>query len=215
MPKTRLKTIVCLNCGTKKTAPSRYIVGKGKYCCFECFKQHGAGAHLRNGGYKKCVNCGKQFYLRGCYMKDPRRKYCSQKCYHATRAVKDKECLFCGETFKPKNKTQKYCSHKCSKSGKQNPNWAGGVTPRKMSRVWTQSVFKRDGYRCVICGSQGRLHAHHLDGYHWCKDRRFDVSNGVTLCVPCHKEFHSQYGTRRNTESQFIEFQQTKQEKAA
>lgn len=73
---------------------------------------------------------------------------------------------------------------------------------------WRILVYKRDGYRCVLSGSKYRIRAHHLDGYHWCKERRLDVSNGVTLSESLHTLFHSLYGRKSNTESQFKEFKE-------
>lgn len=72
---------------------------------------------------------------------------------------------------------------------------------------WTLEVYKKDHYRCTCCGNKPRsLNAHHLDGYNWCKEKRFDVENGVTLCMICHKAFHKVYGYGNNTKQQFDEF---------
>lgn len=50
---------------------------------------------------------------------------------------------------------------------------------------------------------------HRLDGWSWCKERRLDVSNGVTLCEGCHKSFHAAYGNNSNTEAQYEDFRRT------
>lgn len=73
---------------------------------------------------------------------------------------------------------------------------------------WRKSVFERDSYTCQCCGDNwsGKLNAHHLDGYHWCKERRTDISNGITLCETDHRIFHSIFGNKNNTEVQFDEF---------
>ena len=69
---------------------------------------------------------------------------------------------------------------------------------------------------CECCGAKNGngktiiLNAHHKDGYHWCVERRHDVTNGVTLCDECHKEFHDIYGNRNNTEEQYNEFIENK-----
>lgn len=74
-------------------------------------------------------------------------------------------------------------------------------------REWRRKVFERDGYSCKRCGCQETtLHAHHLDGYHWCKERRYDVENGVTLCGVCHRHFHKEFGKENNTEEQYMKW---------
>ena len=72
---------------------------------------------------------------------------------------------------------------------------------------WRKSVFEQDNYVCQCCGRVGgELRAHHKDGYNWCIERRYDVSNGATLCKKCHKAFHLVYGKGDNTESQYEEW---------
>lgn len=72
---------------------------------------------------------------------------------------------------------------------------------------WIKNVKNRDDFTCEICKYKGEdIVAHHLDGYSWCKERRTDIDNGVTLCKSCHDEFHSMYGFKNNTESQYLEF---------
>jgi 5-methylcytosine-specific restriction endonuclease McrA len=72
---------------------------------------------------------------------------------------------------------------------------------------WRTSVYEKDNYTCVKCKTRGRyLHAHHLDGYNWCKEKRFEVSNGITLCRKCHRDFHLIYGMKDNTREQFAKY---------
>lgn len=73
---------------------------------------------------------------------------------------------------------------------------------------WRKTVYERDKYTCQCCGSSksGTLNAHHLNGYHWSKEERLNVDNGITLCENCHKKFHSIYGYENNTKEQFQEF---------
>jgi hypothetical protein len=74
-------------------------------------------------------------------------------------------------------------------------------------RDWRNMVFVRDGYKCQICGiNSNNLKAHHLDGFSIAPDKRFDVSNGVTLCNNHHIQFHREYGFGGNTKDQFDEF---------
>lgn len=59
---------------------------------------------------------------------------------------------------------------------------------------------------CEVCKSKEKLCVHHKDAYHWCVERRVDITNGVVLCKSCHREFHKQYSYRNNTEEQYIQF---------
>ncbi|MEH7887003.1 HNH endonuclease [Bacillus sp. JJ1609] len=72
---------------------------------------------------------------------------------------------------------------------------------------WVKEVKERDNYTCQCCGYSGsQVVAHHLDGYSWCKEKRTDVNNGVTLCTICHEAFHSRYGFKNNTNRQYYDF---------
>ena len=72
---------------------------------------------------------------------------------------------------------------------------------------WTKDIFRRDNFTCQICFERGcYLTAHHLNGWHWFKEGRFDMSNGITLCRNCHEEFHKTFGKTKNTKEQFGKF---------
>lgn len=56
-------------------------------------------------------------------------------------------------------------------------------------RLWRESVFKRDDFTCQECGKRGgELHADHIKPWKSHPELRYDVSNGRTLCVQCHRE---------------------------
>jgi hypothetical protein len=62
----------------------------------------------------------------------------------------------------------------------------------KEYKNWREAVLKRDGHRCVICGATDCwLHAHHIQAWARFPDQRFEPSNGITLCAPCHWQSHS------------------------
>ncbi|WP_051827403.1 HNH endonuclease [Metabacillus indicus] len=100
--------------------------------------------------------------------------------------------------------------------GKNNVNYNPNKTDEERERgryirgydKWRVAVYDRDRYVCILCGDSrgGNLNAHHLDGYNWCKEKRIDVDNGVTLCKSCHFDFHDIYGYGANTRNQFDEF---------
>lgn len=71
---------------------------------------------------------------------------------------------------------------------------------------WAKEIYKRDLYKCTICGSRKEINAHHLNSYHSFPEERYDINNGVTLCVEHHKDFHKKFGYRNNTKEQFEEY---------
>lgn len=76
----------------------------------------------------------------------------------------------------------------------------------KEYRDFEKKVLDRDKkcqYPTCTCRNKKNLTIHHKDGFHWCIDKRFLPDNGVVLCKRHHKEFHSIYTTRNNTEEQF------------
>ena len=105
--------------------------------------------------------------------------------------------------------------------GKENPNYNPDITDfeRDQGRlhegygIWRKKVYERDNFTCQCCGYDkgGVLNAHHKDGYNWCKEKRLEVGNGVTLCKQCHDKFHKTYGFRNNTEKQFKTYMNDKE----
>lgn len=85
--------------------------------------------------------------------------------------------------------------------GEKHWNWQGGKTSeiRKLRnsaayKHWRDSVFKRDNFTCVLCGARSGkgkkvfLNADHIKTFAKFPDLRLDISNGRTLCLPCHKK---------------------------
>jgi 5-methylcytosine-specific restriction endonuclease McrA len=74
---------------------------------------------------------------------------------------------------------------------------------------WSFAVKERDRFTCQKCGDNkgGNLESHHIESYNSNKELRTAVSNGITLCIPCHKDFHHQYGIGNNNRTQLEEFQ--------
>lgn len=112
-----------------------------------------------------------------------------------------------------------------SRNGDSNPNWNPTLTDREREirrpsskhATWRDAVYARDGFACQSCGDDrgGNLNAHHLSSYHADKEKRWEVSNGITLCDPCHRSFHKSFGYKNNTEAQFQEFLAERQAAAA
>ena len=56
-------------------------------------------------------------------------------------------------------------------------------------RVWRAAVLARDSYTCQECQAAGSQ-AHNIKRFKTHPKQRFKVSNGVTLCFPCHQIAH-------------------------
>jgi 5-methylcytosine-specific restriction endonuclease McrA len=72
---------------------------------------------------------------------------------------------------------------------------------------WSETVKRRDDYICQKCGFVGddnTIHAHHILSFTKYPELREDLANGSCLCVPCHKQFHNEYGVMRNNKDDFV-----------
>jgi 5-methylcytosine-specific restriction endonuclease McrA len=54
--------------------------------------------------------------------------------------------------------------------------------------AWRKAVMERDGHRCVICGSDQRLHADHIKPTSRFPELMREVNNGRALCESCHRK---------------------------
>ena len=53
---------------------------------------------------------------------------------------------------------------------------------------WRDDVLRRDGYKCIECGSTNNLEADHIKSFIAYPALRLDLTNGRTLCNDCHKK---------------------------
>jgi hypothetical protein len=97
----------------------------------------------------------------------------------------------------------------------KHPQWNPNLTDEDRLRrrdihenkKFVKSVLERDKYTCKHCLKHGgKLNVHHLDAWGWCIEKRFDINNGITLCVSCHRGFHRVYGYKNITKNKFIEW---------
>ena len=61
----------------------------------------------------------------------------------------------------------------------------GKLKLTKEDKAWALKIKERDGFKCIVCGSDHYLNSHHLIPRER-KDTKFDINNGVTLCVKHH-----------------------------
>lgn len=95
--------------------------------------------------------------------------------------------------------------------GKDSPYWNPNLSEDRHARFtreyrdWRTACFERDNYTCQCCGKHGgRLNVHHIFDFSKHKNLRYNVDNGITLCVECHDctikgSLHQVYGTRNVT----------------
>jgi len=58
-------------------------------------------------------------------------------------------------------------------------------------KEWRKSVFERDKFTCQQCHQKGgELNAHHIKTFKDNPESRYDIGNGTTLCVGCHRSLH-------------------------
>lgn len=153
-------------------------------------------------------NLDAKTYTGNCPKCNVRRKItkgCDPLCQICRREGKQpiKPCLLCN-TPRSWNGTSGICSrcYRSSRLGASNPNWKGGITPANKKlraspeyKAWRIAVFERDSYTCQKCGQVGwTLHAHHLIPFSADPEFRLEVSNGQTLCEPCHRKTDSFLG---------------------
>lgn len=115
------------------------------------------------------------------------------------KGLENNKCLECGKGLCGRNVF--YCT-KHWQLGSRNPSWNETYdrTKREQLRlmpeyaVWQSETKKRDNFECQKCCKRGKLHSHHIQPYSKFPELRYELSNGITLCKECHREFHSIYG---------------------
>lgn len=203
-------------CGNLKYVQSRSILNNRSKCCgcrgYKYYAEDVTGKRFSRLT-AICPVRGKKEWLWECSCD------CGATTYVRLRNLKNGNTKSCGclsvdestERIKIYNK-----QHEGERPHNYNPNMTN--EERELGRnidgyrEWCFNVKKLARFTCDCCGDSkgGNLVSHHLNGYHWCKDGRTDISNGVCLCETCHKAFHKEYGNRNNTKEQYIEFKQNK-----
>lgn len=137
-----------------------HITKKGRSFCPRCTSRHKRPSIT-------CPVCGA---IKTGHVSDIKRRVtCSQACYG--KLVSERQ------------------------RGAKSHLWRGGlVEEQRLLRgsreysAWRKAVFERDGYKCIKCGTGGKLTADHIMPWSMFPDLRLDLSNGRTLCWPCHRK---------------------------
>lgn len=170
-----------------------------------------------------CLECGKRAPVLEKKVRSRGQRFCSRTCANRWNARRRKAVrpepiprplCACGCGLRIGKQAKKYRSGhnppgpKKRLYGADNPRWSGGPKRPHLSRehrIWRELVFKRDDWTCVMCGRRSRagdavvLQAHHIVPVSVDPARAYDVSNGVTLCVECHRSHHWGVNRRRRS----------------
>jgi hypothetical protein len=60
---------------------------------------------------------------------------------------------------------------------------------------WRSTILKRDNNQCVICKSTYRPQVHHIIRWVDSESLRYDLKNGVVICLSCHNAYHGPHKT--------------------
>lgn len=165
---------------------------------------------------RRCKECLSAIPLE----KPIKARFCSQRCarkWSARNNPKVKAGLVIGRKW-PTRKNGPAISKALKgrsfpeRRGAKNPKWKGSMSPkavrnREISRIeyklWRFSVFKRDGFKCVVCGSKEYLEANHIKLWAEFLELRYSVNNGITLCRKHHQAIR---GNESSWERRFDDF---------
>ena len=203
--------IKCEICGKEKEIKKQYYENaEHHFCSLKCRSKYRSlyESGINSKSFKRikinCEICGKEVFI-------PERQYKSQKHHYCS-----KECSNKGWTINYSGENNPlYGTKRPEMTGENNPSWNPNLTDeeREYKRLeeglkkWKENVMIRDNYTCQVTGKRGgNLNCHHLNSYHWDKEHRTDINNGITISEEIHKLFHKTYGYKNNTKEQFEEF---------
>ena len=200
---------ICSYC--KKQFKSRRK--KSVFCSIKC-KNH---FYKNSDVEKQCLNCKKTFVV-SFYQKN-RSEHCSRSCAGITRwknmDIENRKKVIVAKISE--SHRIGYQTGKIKKRfGEKSPCWKGGnsklnqlIRSMEKNKKWRKEIFERDDFTCVICGDKGYINADHIKPLSFiikenniknteqadeC-DMLWDINNGRTLCVKCHKNTDT-YGNR-------------------
>ena len=192
-------TVICQNCNNEYTV-EKYLVGVSKYCSKSCHAKGSICKAVRTDEWKASIKLaitGKKRSENTIEKISKARSGVSQsKEQVELRASKNRGKKRTEEQRKRMSKSALSVDLSKRARGEKIWNWKGGITPinqtiRKSSAYanWRRKVYERDDYTCQVCGNRGgELNADHIKSFANNPELRFELSNGRTLCKPCHQE---------------------------
>jgi 5-methylcytosine-specific restriction endonuclease McrA len=164
-------------------------------------------------------------FIKGHILPNSWRKSMIEKKVGVTFTDAHKLAISKGNTGK-KRTIEHRLKYRLCKLGEKHYKYNGGTDVPLIKYIrnlqeyknWRNSIFKRDGYKCKLCGFVGYIEAHHIVpfstiikyynlssktitkeelimnaknyGQFW------DINNGITLCRACHIKEDSMRGKR-------------------
>jgi 5-methylcytosine-specific restriction endonuclease McrA len=189
---------LCIDC--KQPVANRSKTTKWCFSCYNAMRKRSycvdCGTRLRHSSNTRCIKCfGK--YNSGSN--------------HSSWKGGLPDCLECGQKLSVYRGSNQYDTGFCQECyrGERTKRWNPALDPelREHGRTlnpayhqWRRSVFDRDDFTCRKCQDDkgGNLVAHHIYNFTRYPTMRTDRRNGVTLCEPCHKNFHKEYSYTNN-----------------
>lgn len=161
---------------------------------------------IRESSYKgnrqknwECIcDCGNKITVRG-----PKLKHGNTQSCGCLKIEKSKQNIKLGIKWTKSEIGKKFLRERNSyRRGIKAYNWQGGKeednirlrrSPEAMQ--WRLKVYERDGFQCQLCGEkQKRLNAHHKKPWSFFPELRYEIDNGLTVCVDCHRLLHKANG---------------------
>jgi very-short-patch-repair endonuclease len=135
----KMITLQCKYCHQEYSVKYTLAIrSKNHFCSLECYRKH------NKGEVKKCLGCGKDFYVKRS-IKDT--KFCSRECISTYSRV-ILTCKQCGKEFEVKKGEAKrgrdFCSYECSQKYMVGPrvhNYKGNDV--SCTCLWCGSEFKQ------------------------------------------------------------------------
>ena len=180
-------------CGTEikmRLSDSR----RGQHC-----KECGRKNSNKNGmKYKDFKDFSEEFVKRGAKLLDTEYTGVNKYYRYVCSCGRENRTIFSNFLKSPRCKV---CASE-SMSGENHPLWRPELTEEDRQRgrnfpeyiEWRKKVFENFQYLCYLCGDESNtLHAHHIVPYSINRELRTEESNGILLCIDCHRDIHSSF----------------------
>ncbi len=200
---------ICDGCGKEFLKESRhYKRTRTHYCSRACWCENNKHDNIQNGKISEAKTGKKYPHLSG-------------ENHPNWQPDRNRHCVDCGKKFEYRTENQRCraCFMKYNR-GENSHSYIDGRTSliillraSTAYKNWRHEVFEKDNYTCGECGakwSKGNpvyIEAHHIkllikiltdnniksyEDSISC-DELWDVMNGLTLCLDCHKEKHREH----------------------